>query len=104
MSNSNTFITTEVRTTGLYSFRLLEYRDDNANLKHVGTFYSRRDQLKIPVKTEASWLPQYLKVNADTWSGPAAFLLFCLWRRALNLCSFTTKGGIYSIYCSELFI
>lgn len=58
-----------------------------------------RQNRHTSVKTEARWLVQSLKVNADTW--PATFLLFCLHSRALTLCSLTIKGGTAG---SELFI
>ena len=64
-----------------------------AALKQTGTVCRLREALNKSVNTVANSLAQYFKVDVETLSGPAAFLLLCCLSSFLTSCSWTVKGG-----------
>ena len=97
-SRSNTFITTDVSASGLQSLRVAGFCFLGTGmtvetLKQRGTWLSWSEELKIAVKTGASWSAQCFRVEEDTPSGPAALRLFCSPNNLLTSHSSPMKGG-----------
>ena len=53
-------------------------------LKQAGTTHSASEVLKMSVNTGDSWSAQYLSVEGETASGPAALRGFCLFKSLLT--------------------
>ena len=59
----------------------------------LGTWLSWSEELKMVVKTGASWSAQCFRLEDDTASGPAALRLFCFPKSRFTSRSSTMKGG-----------
>ena len=89
IGRSNVFNTTEVRATGLWSFRplILGFLGTGMMVdvfKKPGTVHSASEVLKMSVNTGDSWSAQNHSVEGETAYGPAALRGFIFFRGLLT--------------------